>query len=139
LRRSALRGSWLVYACVVLSHHVHLVLKTPQPDLARGMHVFLSSYANAWARRHRFSAHVSQGRYRTEQVEDETYLGVVTRYVHLNPVRAGLVTDPAAWEWSSDPGYAHRRRRLDRVAYDELLASWDGPCGGPDAAGTSRR
>ena len=52
---------------------------------------------------------------------DETYLWTVTRYVHLNPVRCRLVEHPAEWAWSSYPGYAHRRRRLEWVAYDELL------------------
>jgi REP element-mobilizing transposase RayT len=123
LGRAAERCSWWVYAFVILSNHLHVVLKTPQTNLARGMQGFLSAYANAWARRHRFSGHVFQGRYRTELVEDETYLGTVTRYVHLNPVRARLVEHPAGWRWSSYPGYAHRGRRLEWVAYDELLAS----------------
>ena len=57
-----------------MSNHLHVVLKTPEPNLSRGMQSFLSGYANAWSRRHRFSGHVFQGRYRTELVEDETYL-----------------------------------------------------------------
>ena len=100
---------------------------------------YLSGYANGWSRRHRFSGHVFQGRYRTELVEDETYLWTVTRYVHLNPVRGGLVEHPAAWAWSSYPGYAHRGRRLEWVAYDELLTSWAGAFGGPDPAAAYRR
>lgn len=139
LGRAAVRCGWLVYAFVILSNHLHVVLKTPQANLARGMQGFLSASANAWARRYRFSGHVFQGRYRTELVEDETYLWTVTRYVHLNPVRARLVDHPAAWRWSSYPGYAHRGRRLERVAHDELLASWEGEFGGSDAAGTYRR
>jgi REP element-mobilizing transposase RayT len=139
LARAVGRCSWRIYAFVLLSNHLHVVLKTPEPNLARGMQGFLSSYANAWARRHRFCGHVFQGRYRTELVEDETYLWTVTRYVHLNPVRAGLVEDPAAWAWSSYPGYADRGRRLEWVAYDELLASWGGEFGGSDPAGAYRR
>jgi REP element-mobilizing transposase RayT len=111
LGRAVSRCSWKVYAFVLLSNHLHLVLKTPEPNLARGMQGFLSSYANAWARRHRFCGHVFQGRYRTELVEDETYLWVVTRYVHLNPVRARLVEHPAAWPWSSYPS-EHARTRI---------------------------
>ena len=88
LGKAAIRCSWRVYAFAIMSNHLHIVLKTPQPNLARGMQAFLSGYANAWARRHKFSGHVFQGRYRTELVEDETYLWTVTRYVHLNPVRA---------------------------------------------------
>jgi REP element-mobilizing transposase RayT len=70
LGRAALRCSWRIYAFVLMSNHLHVVLKTPEPNLARGMQALLSSYANAWARRHRFCGHVFQGRYRTELVED---------------------------------------------------------------------
>jgi hypothetical protein len=72
-------------------------------------------------------------------VEDESYLWTVTRYVHLNPLRARLVEHPAQWPWSSYPGYAHRRRRQEWVAYDELLASWGGAFGGPDPSGAYRQ
>ena len=130
LRQTVVRCSWRVYAFVIMSNHFHLVLKTPMPNLSRGMQGFLSAYANAWARRHRFNGHVFQGRYRIELVEDETYLWTVTRYVHLNPVRARLVEHPADWKWSSYPGYARRRSRLPWVAHDDLLAAWAGEFGG---------
>jgi putative transposase len=138
LGRAAIRGSWQIYAFAIMSNHLHVVLKTPRPNLGRGMQVFLSGYANSWSRRHHFAGHVFQGRFRTELVEDESYLWTVTRYVHLNPVRAGLVEHPAEWAWSSYPGYAHRGRRLEWVAHDELIASRDGTFGtGP--AGAYRR
>ena len=79
LARAVSRCSWKVYAFVLLSNHLHLVLKTPEPNLARGMQGFLSSYANAWARRHHSCGHVFQGRYRTELVEDETSLWITCR------------------------------------------------------------
>jgi putative transposase len=139
LGRAAVRCSWRIYAFTIMSNHLHIVLKTPEPNLARGMQMFLSAYANGWSRRHRFYGHVFQGRYRTELVEDESYLWTVTRYVHLNPVRAGLAEHPAAWPWSSYPGYARRGRRLDWVAYEDLLASWDGAFGGQDSAAAYRR
>jgi putative transposase len=139
LGRAAIRCSWQVYAFAVMSNHLHVVLKTPLPNLARGMQSFLSAYANWWARRHRYSGHVFQGRYRTELVEDETYLWTVTRYVHLNPVRARLVEHPTRWNWSSYAGYARDRRRLEWVAYDPLLAAWAGEFGGSGAAAAYRR
>jgi REP element-mobilizing transposase RayT len=66
LKRSVERYGWRVYAFVVMSNHLHLVLETPRPNLAAGMQVFLSSYANGWSRWHRVMGHVFQGRYRTE-------------------------------------------------------------------------
>ena len=69
LERAAVRYSWRAFAFVITSNHLHVVLKTPEPNLARGMQASLSAYVNVWARRHRFSGHVFQGRYRTELVE----------------------------------------------------------------------
>jgi putative transposase len=73
LGKAAVRCSWHLYAFAIMSNYVRVLLKTPQPNLSRGMHAFLSAYANGWSRRHRFSGDVFQGRYRTELVEDETY------------------------------------------------------------------
>src|SRR5271157_4115322 len=139
LERAVRRSGWSLYAFVFLTNHLHLVLKTPRSNLAKGMQLFLSSYANGWARRHRHCGHLFQGRYRTELVEDETYLWVLTRYVHLNPVRAGLSATPEAWIWSSYPGYFRRRDRLDWVAYDALLAAWAGEFGRTDPEASYRR
>ncbi|MGO9815862.1 MAG: transposase [Isosphaeraceae bacterium] len=85
LERAVRRSGWSLYAFVFLTNHLHLVLKTPRPNLAKGMQLFLSSYANGWARRHRHCGHLFQGRYRTELVEDETYLWVLTRYRPSQP------------------------------------------------------
>src|SRR5271165_2805181 len=71
LERAVRRSGWSLYAFVFLTNHLHLVLQTPRPNLAKGMQLFLSSYANGWARRHRHCGHLFQGRYRTELVEDE--------------------------------------------------------------------
>jgi REP element-mobilizing transposase RayT len=139
LGKSVQRSGWVLYAFVVMTNHLHLVLKTPRANLSKGMQLFLSSYANWWARRHRPGRHLFQGRYRTELVEDDTYLWVLTRYIHLNPVRAGMVPRPEQWPWSSYPGYAHRRNRLDWVAHEPLLAAWSGEFGRTDAEASYRR
>jgi len=55
LGRAAIRCSGRVYAFAIMPNHLHVVLKTPQPNLAGGMQAFLSGYANGWSRRHRFS------------------------------------------------------------------------------------
>jgi len=72
-------------------------------------------------------------------IEDESYYWTVSWYIHLNPVRAGLVARPSEWEWSSYPGYAASRRRLPWVRYETLLAAWRGDRGGNDAARAYRR
>jgi REP element-mobilizing transposase RayT len=139
LEKAVRRSGWVLYGFVIMTNHLHLVLKTPRANLAKGMQLFLSAYANGWARRHSRSGHLFQGRYRTEMVEDETYLWVLTRYIHLNPVRAGMVRSVEDWPWSSYPGYARRRQRLAWVAYDQLLAAWSGEFGRTDPEASYRR
>jgi REP element-mobilizing transposase RayT len=138
LGRSVGRFGWELTAFVVMTNHLHLLVKTPEPNLARGMQSFLSGYATWWARRRRRPGHLFQGRYKAEMIEDETYYWTVSRYIHLNPVRAGLVERPERWEWSSYPGYVAPARRRPWVESDRLLAAWRGQWGGDDAASAYR-
>lgn len=109
LERTVRRSGWLLYAFVFLTNHLHLVLKTPRPNLAKGMQLFLSSYANRWARRHPNGGHLLQGRYRTELVEDETYLLVLTRYVLSTP-------SGPAWPRRRKPGNGRAAPAISAVA-----------------------
>jgi putative transposase len=139
LERTVTVHGWELFAFVLMSNHFHLLLRTPEPNLSRGKQRLLSGHATAWARRHRRCGHVFQGRFRAQLVEDETYYWTVSRYLHLNPVRAGLVVHPRDWPWSSYPGYDNRRRRVDWVAYDTLLAALQAGYGGGDPAAAYRR
>jgi REP element-mobilizing transposase RayT len=134
LERTVHRFEWDVLALAILSNHLHLLLRTPKPNLAKGMQAFLSAYALYAARRRCRPGHLFQGRYKAEMIEDETYYWTVSRYIHLNPVRAGLVARPEDWEWSSYPGYVSPARRRPWIRHDTLLAAWRGEWGGTDAA-----
>lgn len=117
------RFDWRVYAVVQMTTHFHLLFKTPQPNLCRGMQFLLGPYARAFNRRHRRSGHVVEGRYCCRVIENESYLWGVSRYDHLNPVPA-IVEHPAQWPWSSYPGYTNPTARLPWVAYGEFLEYW---------------
>jgi hypothetical protein len=67
-------------------------------------------------------------------VEDESDYWTVSRDIHLNPVRAGLVDRLESWEWSSDPGDVEPTRRHPWVAHQTLLEAWRGKFGGTDPA-----
>jgi putative transposase len=138
LERTVNRFEWDVLAFVIMSNHLHLLLKTPRPNLGKGMQGFLSAYALWSARRRRRPGHLFQGRYKAEMIEDESYYWTVSRYIHLNPVRAALVARPEDWAWSSYPGYVAAGRRREWVRYETLLAAWRGDWGGNDAAGAYR-
>jgi putative transposase len=94
---------WSVLSYCLLGNHYHLVLRTPQPDLARGMRQLNSRYAQAFNRRHQRVGHVFQGRYTSRLIQREDHLAATIRYVALNPVAAGLCARPEEWPWSGHP------------------------------------
>jgi putative transposase len=72
LERAVLKAGWELLSFVLMSNHLHLLLKTPRPNLARGMQAFLSGYAQWAGRRRRRPGHLFQGRYKAEMIEDES-------------------------------------------------------------------
>lgn len=92
-----------VLAWALMPNHAHLLVRTPprpapggRSTLTTAMRRLLTAYAGAFNRRHRRSGHVFQNRYKSILVEEEPYLLELVRYIHLNPLRAGLVGDLAA-------------------------------------------
>jgi len=114
--------NWLVYAYCLMPNHYHLLLETQEPNLSKGMRYLNSGYCQAFNRRHGRSGHVVQGRYHAILVERETYLLEVSRYIVLNPVRAGLVDSPEKWKWSSFRATAGKSPSLETLATRPILS-----------------
>lgn len=93
--------NWRCPAYCLMSNHYHLVIATPDGNLPKGMRQ-LKGVFTQWSNRPA-SAHGAPvpGRYKAILVDADSYLLELTRYVVLNPVRAGMVASPAAWQWSS--------------------------------------
>jgi len=85
----------------VMPNHYHLTLQPTQPNLSRAVARLNSVYAQWWNRRHERVGHVFQGRFKDQIVDQDSYLLALSRYVVLNPVRAGLTDRPEEWRWSS--------------------------------------
>lgn len=139
LAEACTKTGWQVHAYCLMPNHFHLVLETPQPNLVAGMKWFLGTYTSRFNRRHRLFGHLFSGRYKSLVVDDSTpgYLKTVCDYVHLNPVRAGMVTAAVplkSYAWSSFPEYLKRaaRRpawlRVERLLGDHGIAR-DSPSG----------
>lgn len=94
---------WQVHAYAVMRNHFHLALETPEPNLVDGMHWLQSTYATRFNRFRGERGHLFQGRYQSLLVEDAEALARVVDYIHLNPVRAGIVDidHVGAFRWSS--------------------------------------
>lgn len=101
LERVVTSHSWLCHAYCLMGNHFHLVVETPQANLARGMRRLNSEYAQGFNGRYGRVGHVFQGRYKAVLIEKSTHLLEVCRYVVLNPVRAGLCAGPEDWAASS--------------------------------------
>ena len=92
---------WLCHGYCLMSNHYHIILETPEPNLARGMKRLNSRYCITFNKRHRRVGHVLQGRYDAVVVQKEEHLLELCRYTVLNPVRACMVERPDDWKWSS--------------------------------------
>ena len=86
------RAQWVLHAFVVMRNHFHLALETPEANLAAGMQWLLATFAARFNRFRGERGHLFQGRYKALVVDAGTALGAVCDYIHLNPVRAGIVT-----------------------------------------------
>jgi REP element-mobilizing transposase RayT len=89
------------HAFCLMTNHYHFVLTTEEANLSAAVKHLNGSYAQWWNRKHGRVGHVFQGRFWAQVIQDESYLLTVCRYIVLNPVRAGFVSDPGDWRWSS--------------------------------------
>ncbi len=102
----ATAGKVLIYAWALVPNHVHLLVRTASLPLARVMRSLLTGYAGVFNRRHGRHGHLFQNRYKSLVCQDEPYLLELVRYIHLNPLHAGLVADLAALDHYRYSGHA---------------------------------
>jgi REP element-mobilizing transposase RayT len=115
------RYNWLCHAYCLMNNHYHLMVETPDANLSIGMRQLNGIYTQKYNRRHHKPGHLFQGRFKAIVVQKENYLLELCRYVVLNPVRAGVVEKPEAWEWSSYRSTAGLRKERDYLTTDWIL------------------
>ena len=93
--------NWVCYAYCLMSNHYHLLIETPDANLSKGMRQLNGVYTQQFNFRHKRVGHVFQGRYKAIHVDKDDYLLELSRYIVLNPVRAGMVRKVHQWSWSS--------------------------------------
>lgn len=113
-----------IHAYCLMTNHYHLILETPQPNLSRAMQWLNVSYAAYYNRRHGYMGHVFQGRYKAIVVEADEYLESLSRYIHLNPVRAEMVALPWEYPWSSCRFYVEPLQMPGWLYVDRLFAGF---------------
>ena len=110
----AAQGALTVYAWALLPNHAHLLVRTGTRPLPRSMRSLLTGYAGAFNRRHKRVGHLFQNRYKSIVVDEAVYLLELVRYLHLNPLRAGVVPDLRAldrYPWTGHSALLGQVRR----------------------------
>jgi REP element-mobilizing transposase RayT len=100
LRRAKKRDGLTILAWCVMPNHFHLLLRASEVPLWRSMHFIQHRFALEANRRHGVAGPLWQSRYKAKAIQEQSYLDRLIGYVHLNPVSAGLVRDPARYRWS---------------------------------------
>jgi putative transposase len=116
----------LVHAYVLMANHYHLLVETPQGNLSQAMHYLNASYGNWFRRKYDIVGSVFQGRYKAILVEKDEYLKVLSAYIHLNPVRAGIADKPSLYEYSSYCFYSQNLKHPAFLRTEDLLGMFNG-------------
>ncbi len=112
-----------VYAWALMPNHAHLLIRTGAYPLGRCMRSLLTGYAGRFNRRHHRTGHLFQNRYKSVVVDEETYFLELVRYLHLNPLRAGILDNLRALERFPWTGHSALLGYVQRPWYaaDEIL------------------
>ena len=112
------RSGFRVHAYVLMTNHYHLLLETKEPNLSRGMGWLQNAFTRRINTRHRLWGHVFGGRYKAILVEPGNCFWALLDYIHLNPVRAGLLQEGdglESYRWSSLRHY---------IAFPKMRPGW---------------
>lgn len=121
-----------LYAYVLMSNHVHLLVETGPAPLSKVLQGINQSYTGRFNRKYKTVGHLFQGRYKAILCDRDGYLLSLVKYIHLNPVRARIVKTPEEYQWSSHRTYI-RQAAKNSVDGDLVLRLFS------EDKGTARR
>ncbi len=115
------RYNAVIHAFCLMDNHYHLLLETPSGNLPQIMMHINGAYTNYFNVKRERAGHLFQGRYKAILVDMDEYAKELSRYIHLNPVRAKLVDTPEEYEWSSYPYYIGVKKPPEWLYRDFIL------------------
>jgi REP element-mobilizing transposase RayT len=124
LKEAVRRFGLELYAFALMDNHFHLFARAPLANLGKAMQYLNGAYAMYFNKRHERSGHLFEKRYHAVLIESQGHYTEVSRYIHLNPVRAGAADRPEQYAWSSYPGYHFGRMPLPWLNYGRVLAEF---------------
>lgn len=125
------RYNYSLYAYVLMSNHVHLLLETKDVPLSKILQGIHQTYTMHFNRKNKTVGHLFQGRYKAILCDRDAYLLALLKYIHYNPVRTGIVTTPDKYLWSSHHAYSGKTKPNGLVDTGQVLSmfSEDKPLG----------
>lgn len=118
------RFSLKIHAYCLMTTHYHILMETMDANLSRAVQWINVSFAAYFNRKRNRHGHLFQGRFRSILVEAKEYLKELSRYIHLNPVRAGIVEKTEEYPWSSYRAYIGKMKRPEWLETQWLLSQF---------------
>ena len=119
LKEAQEKYGYLLHCYVFMPNHYHLLIETPRGNMSKVMHYINGSYTSYINRKRGRSGHLFQGRYKAIIIDRDSYLLELSRYIHLNPVRAKIVLKPEDYDYSSYRSYVSRNR--EEIVHRDLI------------------
>ncbi len=116
----------IIHVYCLMDSHYHLLLETPRGNLSEILHHINGAYTTYFNVKRQRAGHLFQGRYRAILVEKDAYCQELSRYIHLNPLRAGMVKDLGRYPWSSYPYYIGLKKKPSWLETGDILGYFGG-------------
>ena len=110
-----------ISAYCLMPNHYHLLIQTPDANISRGMRHLNGIYTQRFNRRYHLEGSLFKGRYKSIIISEDKYLLQVVKYIHLNPVKAGIVDSPEKYAWSSHKGYISPAKKWNWIHKQFIL------------------
>ncbi len=94
-----------IAAYCLMPNHYHMLIQTPDANISRSMRHLNGVYTQRYNSRHKYDGQLFRGRYKSILIDTDSYLLQAVRYIHRNPLQAGLVEILDEYKWSSHKGY----------------------------------
>lgn len=111
-----------VSAYCLMSNHYHLLIQTPDGNISRCMRHINGVYTQRFNKRHKKEGQLFRGRYKAVLVDADSYLLEVLRYIHRNPIRAGIAKNVNDYPWSSHHGFLSNAKKWSWLYIDHLMS-----------------
>lgn len=111
-----------IAAYCLMPNHYHMLIHTPEGNISRAMRHINGVYTQRFNSRHQIDGQLFRGRYKSILVNGESYLLQLVRYIHRNPLKAGIVEDLKAYQWSSHKAYLSVAKKWEWLHKEFILA-----------------